>query len=384
MCKKRLLVYAILLIAWLFVPWAVNATVFVNEEFEADLSATNGIPAGWDNSIGKFGTTVYKWTQDNAGYEGKGMKFNSYVNSSLNTNVLLTPSFVPGAKTSLEFWFKNPKGGDFSVYITADNGNTFIDTLESGLSATEWTMRTYQLGDYATVQGGVRVAFYSTSNCGYGDAYHYLDNVVIQDPPLCAQPIGLTVSELTQTSAKLMWQLGAADANPDKYELVVTRTSDGVKVIENPNMTTADLTTTLTNLTADTKYMVTLTSDCRYCSKGTAKSDRFEFTTLIDPVGLPYEQAFDTETNDIPHGIMTTGNVSMSTTKHGTSGKSVQLQSTTDNLAMIVFPQVNHAADDMQFTAYVYGSKDVVYSVGLMSDPIDASTFFRYATIPFR
>lgn len=45
--KKRLLMYVLLMMAWLTVPWAANAAnVYVGETFDL---CTDGLPDGWIN-----------------------------------------------------------------------------------------------------------------------------------------------------------------------------------------------------------------------------------------------------------------------------------------------------------------------------------------------
>ncbi len=150
------------------------------EEHFTDL--TSGIPAGWDNSEGTTTSDSYKWNYYSSGHEGAGVRFNSYYNSTGYTNFLKTPAmnFPAGKTMKLTFWWKNPAGGDFSVYISTNGGSTKT-AIATGLTGqSDWKQETITLTNYiSTGASNVTIHFKGTSNYGYGDAYIYLDDVVI-------------------------------------------------------------------------------------------------------------------------------------------------------------------------------------------------------------
>ena len=152
-------------------PWS--------EDF-ADL--TSGIPECWDNSEGTTTDNSYRWNYYATGHAGAGLRFNSYSNSSGNTNMLKTPtldlSSVASAK--LEFWYKNPTGGDFSVYVSTDGGSTYTgNVIASNLtSVASWTKGSYDITNYCQ-NSNVVIVFKATSNWGSGDAYIYLDEISV-------------------------------------------------------------------------------------------------------------------------------------------------------------------------------------------------------------
>ena len=170
-------------------------------------SLTAGIPSCWDNSEGTTTTESYKWNYYASGHEGAGLRFNSYYNSSNLTNFLKTPvlSLPADQEMQLTFWYKNPAGGDFSVYISTDGGVTYSTALATGLTGvTSWTEHpAIDLSDYSGQE--VVIVFKGTSNCGYGDAYIYLDDVTVKKIPTCLPPTGLHVAELTAHSVRIEW-----------------------------------------------------------------------------------------------------------------------------------------------------------------------------------
>ena len=172
-------------------PWS--------EDFNS-LTTGGTIPDGWDNSEGTTTNSAYKWcyntntsgngATNGTGHEGKCIRFDSYNNSSNNTNFLKTPvmSFTSGASMQLKFWYKNPKGGDLSVYISNDGGTTYATELATGLtSASDWTEKVIDIP--TEFVNNVVIVFKGTSNYGSGDAYIYLDDVLVKENAAYAMSI---------------------------------------------------------------------------------------------------------------------------------------------------------------------------------------------------
>lgn len=229
-------------------------------------SLTAGIPTCWDNSEGSTSTGSYKWNYYATGHDGAGLRFNSFSNSSGNTNFLKTPtlSLPSNQPMQLSFWYKNPTGGDFSVYISTDGGDTHETALATGLTgASTWTELVISLADYAGQE--VVIVFKGTSNYGNGDAYIYLDDVVVELLNNCRKPSNFAVSEIANHSAVLSWtENGEATAwnlkvNGDLIE----------NVTDNPY--------TLTNLIPETEYKVQV---CPVCEVE-KWSDEITFTTDV-------------------------------------------------------------------------------------------------------
>ena len=168
-------------------PWVENFN---------GLTENNSIPDLWDNSEG---TTIddndyysFKWSYNNETYGNgatngtshdgsKCVRFSSRHNLLNRTNFLKTPilSLPANEQIQLSFWWKNPKGGDFSVYISTDGGETYETALATGLTnQTTWTQRIIDLTGYAG-QEEVVIVFKGTSNQGLNDAYIYLDDVMV-------------------------------------------------------------------------------------------------------------------------------------------------------------------------------------------------------------
>lgn len=162
--------------------------------------SSDEIPAYWDNSEGTTTTASYKWVYYATGHDGAGLRFNSYNNSSNNTNFLKTRpfSFTEGQPMRLSFWYKNPTGGDFSVYASTDGGATYPTELATALTGkSDWTEKVIDI-PAAVFGNNVVIVFKGTSNWGNGDAYIYLDDVTINEVNDYAMSIsGSDVSENT-------------------------------------------------------------------------------------------------------------------------------------------------------------------------------------------
>ncbi len=168
---------------------------------------TSGIPTGWDNSEGTTTTDSYKWSYYNSGHDATPcVRFNSYNNGNGNTNFLKTPSmdFPDFTTMILSFWWKNPTGGDFSVYISTDGGATRALLKEGMTGQSTWKQETITLTDYVGASN-VFIYFKGTSNWGNGDAYIYLDDVVIGSEVAAGEWLTVTgIEESTYTIEGLL------------------------------------------------------------------------------------------------------------------------------------------------------------------------------------
>lgn len=165
-------------------------------------SLTSGIPHCWDNSLGTTTSESYRWNYYSTGMSGACVRFNSYNNSNSKTNILMTPEFHLDTVAELTFNYKNPTGGDYSVGITTDNGQTITTELTGLVGIADWSLAVVDLSAY--VNQTIRICFIGTSNYGSGDAYLYLDNVVLDLPGPCARPTHVTAMP-GNGSVRLSW-----------------------------------------------------------------------------------------------------------------------------------------------------------------------------------
>ncbi len=191
-------------------------------------SLTAGVPVCWDNAEGTTTNESYKWNYYASGRDGAGLRFNSYNNGSDNTNFLKTPilSLPSDKEMQLSFMYKNPAGGDFSVLISTDGGVTYEETpLASGLtSQSSWIEKECNLS--AFVGQDVVIVFKGTSNYGNGDAYIYLDDIMVAQLPTCLKPSALSYdySSRKAHSVQLAWTNGEEGQNA--WEIAFSKLSN--------------------------------------------------------------------------------------------------------------------------------------------------------------
>ena len=258
-------------------PWRQN--------FDA---LTSGIPTCWDNSEGTTTTESYRWNYFATGYNGAGLRFNSYSNTSDYTNILATPEIIlPEEPAQLVFYCKNPTGGNFSVQVSANGGARA--TLLSGLTGIlDWTEKVVNLTDYA----GDTVVFYfnATSNYGSGDAYLYLDDIRVRNIPTCETTAAVFAidSLATQNSVTFAWNKVSDDA---QYRVVVKNGGNEIA-------TTAawpDTVYTITDLSASMTYnfAIDVYTLCEGDQVSEAKEVTLKMATLCGPVTLPFKEDFE-------------------------------------------------------------------------------------------
>lgn len=276
-------------------PWSENFNAI-----------TSGIPDGWDNSEGTTSSASYKWTSYSSGHDGRGLRFDSYNNSSNNTNFLKTPvmAFTQNAPMQLKFWYKNPAGGDFSVYISNDGGATYTKELATDLTGTsEWTEKVIDLptDEYYS---NVVIVFKGTSNYGSGDAYIYLDDVLVKEksdsePNLAVTPeedaaFGTVTAAASKTYTVTNAGTGTLDVNIASNNAMFTvspSTLDGIAAGESKTFTitftpiaetygtfNADITVTPTY---DTNAAVTIAASAKVKNPNVWSED-FTGNTLPD------------------------------------------------------------------------------------------------------
>ncbi|MBO4567848.1 MAG: fibronectin type III domain-containing protein [Bacteroidales bacterium] len=276
------------------------ATFPWTEDFE-ELTENNSIPYCWDNEDGTATGSSIIWcfntsTSGNGATNGTGhndskcVRFNSYSPGSGLYNCLKTvPLSLPASPAmQLSFWYKNPAGGDLSVYLSTDGGATYTTELATGLTgASFWTEQDpISLGAYAGQD--VVIVFKATSNCGYNDAYIYLDDVTVNEAPSCSAPNALGAVPST-TSAQLSW---TANSGETAWTIYYKKTSESAytdkAATTNPY--------TLSPLEANTNYDYYVVANCS-STETSDPSAVYYFTTECEPFTITatnkYTQGFE-------------------------------------------------------------------------------------------
>lgn len=363
------------------------STIPFTEEFE---SITSGVPSCW----GIAGTTTnsaYHFSSFATGNTGKGLRFDSWSNSNGNTSELTTPVIDASSVSSLrlKFYYKNPTGGNFEVYVSTNGGSTYT-LLESGLTgAANWTLKSYVLTSY--IGANLKIKFKGTSNYGSGDAYIYLDGVVLEEIPVtlpsCVAITSPANGAINVSNSTVTW---LANVDATGYRISVGTTPGATDVLNNFDVGNV-LSYYLSNLVGGSTYYVSVFP---YNPYGQAVGcTEINFTTC-DELGDFFEN-FDTltATGQIPscwskilsNGVSTFATVGSSTTNFS-APYSISLYNSdlpaTANI-MLVTPYINNLSAGTNRLRFVasnsVASQDVI--VGTMSNPSDANTFTPFQTV---
>ena len=321
-------------------------------------SLTSGIPTGWDNATGTVTNNSAKWTYYATGHDGAGLRFNSYTNQTNLYNDLKTPpmNFPSGKVMQLVFWYKNPKGGDFSVYISNDGGATYTTALATGLTGqTDWKEVELSIPDSFT--DNVVIVFKGTSNYGSGDAYIYLDDVTVKEQPnepkmVVTQPTSLDFGTITETTTKTF-----------------TIANTGLATLEGINVTSSNAAFTITGaptsleagasaevtITMSTATVGNLTSDITVSATG-MENVTFTVTGVVLPEGM---FVVDFNDNALPEGWT---NASWTFANGEATGKSYSAYLTTPKLVFsegdILVIKAKRSDSDASDYITVQGSSD--------------------------
>ena len=381
--------FVLLCVFCLVVPCTnVGAQAIVySEGFESGTT-----PTGWTRSGTASSSYNWKVSTKSAHSGSYSYVFDSWNSSKGKTGILVSaPITISSSGMVLSFWLKNPTGGELSVYISTDGGATYLSNpLDTNIiNITDWTEFTYSLNSY--VGQSISLVFYSVSNWGDGDAFHYLDDVVIREPVSCARPINLSVVNVSQTSATINWTVAMEGDTASTFILNVYD-NDSNFVYQNQTITPtqasgASFNYTLSGLQANSDYNVTLKADCSVNSRGTSTlSEVFEFTTLCNSSALPFFEGFESgivgEIPDCWH-VVEAPSTSTSTTNqtgYSISKKSFKLQSTISTAVVVATKPLAHAANDMEVDFMLKADAGTTLFVGLMSNVCDTSTFERLYT----
>lgn len=362
-------------------------TVPYTEEFEG---ITTGVPSCW-GIAGTTTTAGYHFSSFATGNTGRGLRFDSYFNANGNTSELTTPVIDATSVSTLrlKFYYKNPTGGNFEVSVSTNGGSTYT-LLEAGLTgAANWTLKSYVLTSY--IGANLKIKFKGTSNYGNGDAYIYLDGVVLEEIPVtlpsCTTITSPSNGALNVSNSTVAW---LANVDATGYRISVGTSSGATDVLNNFDVGNV-LSYYLANLVGGSTYYVRVFP---YNTFGQATGcAEINFTTC-DEVGDFFEN-FDalSGTNLIPecwsrvlsNGVSSFATVGTSTTNFS-APYSISLYNSdspsTSNI-MLVTPYINNLSAGTNRLRFVArnstATQDII--VGTMSNPSDASTFTPFQSV---
>ena len=370
----------------------VFADVYLNETFDG---LGSGIPKGW-SSNGDI-ADQYKFTATAGGRAGMCLRFDSHCAGGALCNdktmdgksdVLLTPAMTVEGNVMVSFYYRNPAAGNFAVYVSRDNGATYLgnEILAPVTGVENWTL--CEVAVAAKIGEQIRLVFVATSNASSPNdpAYIYLDDVKVEDVPTCARPISLAVSEATPTTATLAWQtLANAGTAPSFYTVELWANNTKVRT-----ETAEDIIHTLKDLAPGTTYTAIIKGDCTYAYQLVSPSASLTFTTPCEATAIPFLESFNGQVAGIPSCWTVGGSISalpqvQKNYYYGTTGAALRVEAAQDGGTYAISPLI--AMDEMEkmeisFRGYANAHSQAL-EVGVMTNPYDFSTYIALSTVNF-
>ena len=289
----------------------------------------------------------------------------------------------------VEFYYSNCSFSNapesFQVgYSTTDNNISSFTWVDSKSNSE----KTYQLFT-ANYMGQVKyVAVKYTSSDSY---YLYLDDFLFEEAPSCLEPTNILASNETTTSATISWTAGGSETEWDLY--YTTDPSDVPSASTTPSI--SGITTNsqdLSGLTPASTYYVYLRSVCDG-TETSAWSTPGIFNTECYAITLPYIYGFEDGalsvcwTPIIASPVYMSIEVSNADPYNGTYHLNLDRR-TPNDIQIIVLPEVDaaYALNTCEVSFYAklsnggnsnYTTTGRTLTVGVMTDPNDASTFVQ-------
>ena len=229
-----------------------------------DALAQEIIPECWNNSgstctLAWAGTEYYIWGTYKSG-SNTMLRLNSSFLNADGSALINTPQIALPNETDYEFVFDyshKASCGAFKVKISV-NGGSFEEigsyTNDGGTQTYpgDFTTISLSLADYANKT--VQFQFYAEPD--YGNGAIFIDNIIVRKAPTCVVPTGLTISNISSSTANLSWTAGK-----NETAWIVEYKADGAADWTEKAVSTTP-SCTLTGLAASTTYYVQVKADC--------------------------------------------------------------------------------------------------------------------------
>ena len=255
----------------------VVPTLGNNTNWTYQSSVSNGIEAG-HYRVNIYGSSCYKWL------------VTPEIDLAEATSPLLTfdAAFTKYSGTGAATGFEGNATQKFYVLVSTDGGTTWSILSDVSLSSIASENYVTQFVDLSAYDGDtIRLAFYAQSTTSGGDNNLHLDNIAISESTgeICYPTTGLTVSNITATSATVTWN----SSTVGNYVLYIMNDSSSYMYTD----TVADLYT----LQPNTEYTVGVTVDC---PSGESPMITTSFRTNCAAETLPWSESFNDWTSKSP------------------------------------------------------------------------------------
>jgi hypothetical protein len=212
-------------------------------------------------------------------------------NAGANDDYLVTPTLILTGNERLRFHYRVQSASepnDFQVTLSTTGvgvGN-FTNTLMPLTAVSNITYQE-QIINLSAYTGNVNIAFHIPAG-GLDGWRLYIDSVVVEAIPTCPDPIALTATNITATTADLAWtEMGSATTWDIEYG-ATPFTPTGVPTITGTTTNPHNLT----GLTPNTTYAYYVRADCGVDSS--AWVGPYSFTTACNTINtFPFLEDFE-------------------------------------------------------------------------------------------
>ena len=357
------------------------------------------IPYCWDYYNTSTSTTsgyrFYPIDYTSSTYAHSGstaLRFYTYSTTTYGDQYAILPEIdvttLPINTLRLTFWQRSNSTGSsyaFPLIVGVMNGTsvatfTPVDTFE--MSSTTYTQRIVDFDNYTGTGNRIALKVASSNTSVYNSGY--VDDIVIDEIPQCANPVNLEVSSVSQNDVTISWQPG-----DQEYEWTLSIYPAGSSISAGTTVTVnTDTFYTFTNLLPNTDYQVYLKA---ICPSGTGSSENvgITFSTLCDFITtLPFTENFDgvagasstsVAENNLP-SCWFNHNTGTSTSY---SGYPIVYNSAA-NAASPAFDVTQNPMSSLMLSFDARStstSTPLVLEVGVMDNPFDVSSFTLVSTI---
>ncbi|MCR4966084.1 MAG: fibronectin type III domain-containing protein [Bacteroidales bacterium] len=375
------------------------------ETFDDYGTGSGSFPTCWDRYTTYITSTQYPYISTTH-YSGVGALY--FYSTSTSYTLATAPNIDPSININdlrVSFrMYKTSAAYEMKVGVMTDitDISTFTEIATISPSATS-TWEEFDI-DLSTYTGAGRMIAF-VSQRGTTNSF-YLDDVMIQYIPTCEAPDNVHLTDLSQTTATIAWEV--EDSLGISWDVVYGPT--GFSPTAGTTINTTSTSATLTGLTANTTYDVYVKQICG-ADDESIYSQVLTFSTMCDAINtLPYQENFDLAagstsgtTNNLPNCWNYYNNCS-STTYQGypiVYNSSTYSQSGTNSIRfytytsstygdeVLIFPEINTTTYPMNtlqltFDARGYSTSSSYHFLlyaGVMSDVTDISTFVATDTI---
>ena len=368
--------------------------------FKTECVALTTVPQTWDFEINEEETelpvcwTKYPSTTTNVRYSStyKANGENSlYIYGTNVVAVLPTIDLTQLNLTDLQLRFNARQGYSnaiLQVGIMSDiNDTSTFETVASFPLSTTFTEKVAMFSSY-TGQGQYIALRGATSSVSV-----YIDDIVLENIPACPPVQQIQVTSISSDGATVTWS-----GNNDSY--LVRYRAETDTIWSTDNITTTGTSATISLLSANTDYIVSIAPDCEETTDSTYRAT--SFTTLCSMVDAPYFIDFEDETMINCWTVASESEVYDN--YYGWLNYPVLYQSSDatvshspilfwglaangDDPVIVAAPKVNLDIEQTRFSFYIRKNYDYSYmtfddiEVGIMTNPNDTSTFIPLHTI---